>query len=53
MINKLYKKALITGSADGIGYSILVKLLKQNIEVIAVDKYKEKLKKISKDFINY
>ena len=53
MINKLYKKALITGSAEGIGYSILTKLLKQNIEVIAVDKNKEKLKKISKDFINY
>jgi len=53
MINKLYKKALITGSAEGIGYSILTKLLKNNIEVIAVDKNKEKLKKISKDFKNY
>jgi len=53
MINKLYKKALITGAAEGIGYSILTKLLKQNIEVIAVDKNKEKLKKISKNFINY
>ena len=53
MINKLYKKALITGSAEGIGYSILTKLLKSNIEVIAVDKNKEKLKKISKDFKNY
>jgi len=53
MINKLYKKALITGSAEGIGYSILTKLLKNNIEVIAVDKNREKLKKISKDFKNY
>ena len=53
MINKLYKKALITGAAEGIGYSILTKLLKQNIEVVAVDKNKEKLKKISKNYINY
>ena len=37
MINKLFKKALITGSAEGIGFSILTKLLKNNIEVIAVD----------------
>ena len=50
MINKLYQKALITGSAEGIGYSILTKLLKNNIEVIAIDKNKEKLKNLSEFF---
>lgn len=52
MINKLYKKALITGAADGIGLSILKKLIKYNIKIIAVDKNIQKLKKISNSYKN-
>ena len=50
MINKLYKSALITGSANGIGYSILKRLVEDGIKVIAIDKDEIGLKKISKEF---
>ena len=50
MINKLYKSAVITGSANGIGYSILKRLVEDGIKVIAIDKDKIGLKKITKEF---
>lgn len=50
MVNKIYKCALITGAANGIGYSILKRLVSASIEVTAVDKDEKKLKKISKEF---
>ena len=50
MVNKIYKCALITGAANGIGYSILKRLVSANIDVTAVDKDEKQLKKISKEF---
>jgi len=50
VVNKIYKCALITGAANGIGYSILKRLVSANIEVTAVDKDEKQLKKISKEF---
>ena len=50
MINKLYKSAVITGSANGIGYSILKRLVEDGIKVIAIDKDEVRLKKINKKF---
>ena len=43
---KRYKTALITGAASGIGYSILKKLSNYRYKIYAVDKNKNKLKKI-------
>ena len=43
---KRYKTALITGAASGIGYSILKKLSDYKIKIYALDKNKNKLKKI-------
>lgn len=50
MVNKIYKSALITGAANGIGYSILKRLVSEKIDVTAVDKDERQLKKISKEF---
>jgi NADP-dependent 3-hydroxy acid dehydrogenase YdfG len=49
-VNKIYKSALITGAANGIGYSILKRLVSEKIDVTAVDKDERQLKKISKEF---
>ena len=46
MVNKIFKCALITGAANGIGYSILKRLVSANIDVTAVDKDEKQLKKI-------
>jgi len=50
VVNKIYKSALITGAANGIGYSILKRLVSEKIDVTAVDKDERQLKKISKEF---
>ena len=38
MINKIYKSVLITGAADGIGLETLKRVLKEKIDVYALDK---------------
>ena len=48
MLRKKYKSAVITGAANGIGLSILKKLSKNGLEIIAIDKDKNKLKKVCK-----
>ena len=48
MINKIYKSVLITGAADGIGLETLKRVLKEKIDVYALDKNITKLKKLQK-----
>ena len=48
MINKIYKSALITGAADGIGLETLKRLLTEKIDIYALDKNVTKLKKLQK-----
>ena len=50
MINKIYKSVLITGAADGIGLETLKRVLKEKIDVYALDKNITKLKKLQKKF---
>ena len=50
MINKIYKSALITGAADGIGLETLKRLLKEKITIYALDKNVSKLKILKKKF---
>ena len=46
MINKIYKSALVTGAADGIGLETLKRLLKEKVDIYALDKNISKLKKL-------
>ena len=48
MINKIYKSVLITGAADGIGLETLKRVLKEKVDVYALDKNISKLKKLQK-----
>ena len=48
MINKIYKSALITGAADGIGLETLKRLLTEKIDIYALDKNVSKLKRLQK-----
>ena len=50
MINKIYKSVLITGAADGIGLETLKRVLKEKIDVYALDKNITKLKKLQKKY---
>jgi len=50
MINKIYKSVLVTGAADGIGLETLKRVLKEKVDVYALDKNISKLKKLQKKF---
>ena len=50
MINKIYKSVLITGAADGIGLETLKRVLKEKVDVYALDKNISKLKRLQKKF---
>ena len=47
MLSNNYKKALVTGASSGIGESVVKLLTKNNIEVFALARRREKLEKLS------